>query len=413
MKPRRRFLRLALSFAIVVAALAAVGSGNVLAFNRDAARLQTQIAGYEAAGVPASDFAGAQGSLTAWQRDVAAGIPASALSGAAWNDPLLRQRAEAEARWSAWHDSQVAAQIDSSLERASGGLQDGRPADIATLSATLDKTVAAAKTAKVDLEPGATAQDDVAGYWLLPHSTQLAYHDTLKQAVGDMLGVLQSRLAAKQRARTLLDQAQTLLGEAQWLGSATAADASATDAEAAAVDAAHTDAQLAAVLPPLETLIGKLAQEAGAEPSQPPLPTGPCLTNVPEQLIQIHLVTQELVAYENGCPILATWVTTGMPELRTVRGTFHIFYKARWFLMQSPWPYSSPFWYPNTWVGYAMEFFNDGTFIHTADWEPPSAYGPGSENGGYASHGCVHVEDGPAATLFGWAKLGTEVIVGD
>ena len=38
-------------------------------------------------------------------------------------------------------------------------------------------------------------------------------------------------------------------------------------------------------------------------------------------------------------------------------------------------------------------------FIHTADWEPPGAYGPGSQYGSYASHGCVHVQDGPAATL--------------
>jgi lipoprotein-anchoring transpeptidase ErfK/SrfK len=134
---------------------------------------------------------------------------------------------------------------------------------------------------------------------------------------------------------------------------------------------------------------------------------------VPAQLIEVHLGTQELIAYRDGCPWLATWVTTGQPALPTVRGTFHIFYKARWFLMRSPWPYGSPYWYPDTWVGYAMEIYNDGTFLHTADWEPPSAFGRGSEYGPYASHGCIHVQDGPAATLFAWAPIGTEVIVGD
>ena len=40
-----------------------------------------------------------------------------------------------------------------------------------------------------------------------------------------------------------------------------------------------------------------------------------------------------------------------------------------------------------------MEFRGGGFFIHDAPWEPTTAFGPGSENGVDASHGCVHMPD--------------------
>ena len=138
-----------------------------------------------------------------------------------------------------------------------------------------------------------------------------------------------------------------------------------------------------------------------------------CVDNAPSKLIQIHLATQQLVAYENGCPYLRTPVTTGRPALRTGRGTFHIFLKSRSWHMVSQWPQGSAFYYPPTWVYNAMEFIGDGTFIHNADWQPDASYGPGSQNGPYSSHGCVHVIDGPLAQLYDWAPIGTTVEVGD
>jgi len=111
--------------------------------------------------------------------------------------------------------------------------------------------------------------------------------------------------------------------------------------------------------------------------------------------------------------VMAMPVTTGRPALPTDRGTFRIFYKTPWYHMVSPWPKGSPFYYPPTWVRYAMEFVGDGTFIHNADWQPDDSYGPGSEYGPYASHGCVHVQDGPLVKLYAWAQLGAVVHVSD
>jgi lipoprotein-anchoring transpeptidase ErfK/SrfK len=81
--------------------------------------------------------------------------------------------------------------------------------------------------------------------------------------------------------------------------------------------------------------------------------------------------------------------------------------------MVSPWPLGSPFYYPPTWVGDAMEFIGNGTFLHSADWEPDGAFGPDSDDGPYASHGCVHVLPGPLQQLYDWAAIGTTVVVGD
>lgn len=401
----------ALLVAVLLAAVAALGAGDVLAFDHSAAGLQQQIAGYEAAGMPADEFSAAEQRIAGWERQLLPHVPYSSLSGAAFRDPLLDERAAAKARWAAWSLRQQQTATEAALSVKSGGFTDGEPADVETMSAQLDQAMTKAQKLKLELDPGLSGQDLAAGYWLLPRQTQLDLHDLIKQQLGAAISAMQSRIAAKQQAQDLLSQAQTLLGDAEWQGTATAADEQGTAAAAAAVKAASTDAQLALVTQALQKLLATLAADANQQSPQPPLPTT-CLTGVPAQLIEVHIATQELIAYRDGCPWLATWVTTGEPALATVQGTFHIFYKARWFLMQSPWPYGSPYWYPNTWVGYAMEIYNDGTFIHTADWEPPGAFGRGSQYGPYASHGCIHVQDGPAATLFAWAGLGTEVIVG-
>ncbi len=283
--------------------------------------------------------------------------------------------------------------------------------DVRLLAMQLEVAMAEAQKAGVSVDPGGPVDATAGWYVLQPADRQVALHDGISGQLKAALAAVQSRIASKQRALELARQAQTLLGQADWQGTEQPGDAPAVAGGSAVARRAADDADLAAAIQQLEPLVARLTKEAGSEPTLP-LPAGPCLTGAPPKLIWIHLATQQLIAYENGCPVLATLVTTGRPALPTGQGVFHIFYKARWYLMHSPWPYSSPYWYPDTWVGDAMEFIGNGTFIHTADWEPPGAYGRGSEYGGYASHGCVHVMDGPAAQLFAWAPVGTEVIVG-
>ena len=62
-----------------------------------------------------------------------------------------------------------------------------------------------------------------------------------------------------------------------------------------------------------------------------------------------------------------------------------------------------------------MEFQSAGYFIHDAPWR--SVYGPGSDGPGQpgtnygGTHGCVNVPLDVAAFLYGWASIGTPVVV--
>jgi lipoprotein-anchoring transpeptidase ErfK/SrfK len=126
------------------------------------------------------------------------------------------------------------------------------------------------------------------------------------------------------------------------------------------------------------------------------------------KLIVVSLSRQVLTAYQDGTAVLTTYVATGRPALPTPPGVYHIFAKYSPYLMVSPWPYGSPFWYPNSWTNWAMEFAGGGYFIHDAPWR--SWYGPGSNiyNG---THGCVNVPYSPMAFLWKWTPMGTTVVV--
>ena len=126
--------------------------------------------------------------------------------------------------------------------------------------------------------------------------------------------------------------------------------------------------------------------------------------------VVIRLEAQTLTAYLNGKPVLRTPVTTGRPTLPTPVGSYHIEAAYSPFTFHSPWPPGSPYWYPPTPVTWAMPFYN-GDFLHNDPGEPANAFGRGSENGPYASHGCVHVPHAAMAFLFNWLPIGARVIV--
>ena len=127
--------------------------------------------------------------------------------------------------------------------------------------------------------------------------------------------------------------------------------------------------------------------------------------------IVLSLECQELTAYQDGRVVQDTLITSGRPALATDRGHTHVLSKSHPFLMISPWPKGSPYYYSPDWVQYATWIWPNGTAIHDADWQPDSTLGPGSPNGPYASHGCVHVTLAMAAWVWSWADVGTPVDV--
>ena len=55
-----------------------------------------------------------------------------------------------------------------------------------------------------------------------------------------------------------------------------------------------------------------------------------------------------------------------------------------------------------------MLFADDGYFLHDAPWR--TVWGPGA-NLTRGSHGCINVPTATMASLYGWAAVGTTVIV--
>jgi lipoprotein-anchoring transpeptidase ErfK/SrfK len=135
------------------------------------------------------------------------------------------------------------------------------------------------------------------------------------------------------------------------------------------------------------------------------------LRNGPLRLITISLHEQRLIAYDRGRVLVDALVTTGRPELATDIGAMRVIRKDSPWTMQSPWPKGSPAWYPDTPVRMVLWFTENGEGLHDASWQPDSTLGPGSQNGRYASHGCVHLPLAAVTTLFQWAPIGTPVVV--
>jgi L,D-transpeptidase-like protein len=129
------------------------------------------------------------------------------------------------------------------------------------------------------------------------------------------------------------------------------------------------------------------------------------------QLITVSLQAQALIAYDRGRVIVDTLVTTGRPALPTDIGAMQVLRKDAPWTMKSPWPKGSAEWYPDTPVQMVVWFTKNGEGLHDASWQPNATLGPGSQNGPYASHGCIHVPLAAVRLLFDWAPIGTPVVV--
>ncbi len=131
--------------------------------------------------------------------------------------------------------------------------------------------------------------------------------------------------------------------------------------------------------------------------------------------IIVSLSRQWMWAYQNGVQVFNSPVMTGRPALPTPTGTYHVFLKLHPTWFTSPWPPGSPYWYPPTFINYALEWRAGGFFLHDSWWH--SVYGPGTNGWHYdpqfgwqwGTHGCVAMSLSAAAWLYNWAPIGTLV----
>ena len=135
------------------------------------------------------------------------------------------------------------------------------------------------------------------------------------------------------------------------------------------------------------------------------------------QVILVSLSQQWLWAYQDRSLVLASPVTTGMPQLPTPRGNYAVQRKEANVTFYSLWPPGSPFYYSPEHINYAMYFRDNGYYIHDAPWRETFGYGtnyPHTEPDGTTatgSHGCVNVATGPMSWLYSWAHDGATVVI--
>ena len=146
----------------------------------------------------------------------------------------------------------------------------------------------------------------------------------------------------------------------------------------------------------------------------PPAPAAKASTG---KLILISLSRQWLWAYQDGAPVFSAPVTTARPGLVTPTGVFTIFSHLHPTVFYSPWPPGSPYYYPPTYINYAMAWLQGGFFLHDASWR--SAYGPGTndwhydpiDGWQYGTHGCITAPLQAIIWLYHWAPNGTTLEV--
>jgi lipoprotein-anchoring transpeptidase ErfK/SrfK len=177
------------------------------------------------------------------------------------------------------------------------------------------------------------------------------------------------------------------------------------------------------VVPVTPTVTATATHPPSTQPPPPPPPPSPPpgpnpvggVPNIGGQLILVSLSQQWLWAYQDHRLYYRTPVTTGMPQLATPDGMFYIHYKETNVTFYSPWPPSSPYYYPPEHINYAMYFADVGYFVHDAPWRP--VFGPGTNYSHVdpdgvrrtGSHGCVEVPTPAGAWLYNWAWDGATV----
>jgi len=74
------------------------------------------------------------------------------------------------------------------------------------------------------------------------------------------------------------------------------------------------------------------------------------VSKMPTQTITISLTAQELWAFQEGKVVQDALITSGRPALPTDVGAMKVLWRQSPWKMHSPWPRSSPYWYPDTLV---------------------------------------------------------------
>lgn len=137
------------------------------------------------------------------------------------------------------------------------------------------------------------------------------------------------------------------------------------------------------------------------------------------QVIVVSFIEEALRVYDNGKLVRSFLITAGRPELPPVPGLWSPLWRLTNTTFKSPDPPSSPYWYPDTPINYAIEYHQGGYFLHDSWWR--NDYGPGTQfyhldssgnvSADYGSHGCVNMPEAQAAWVYDNTSYNTQIIM--
>lgn len=157
----------------------------------------------------------------------------------------------------------------------------------------------------------------------------------------------------------------------------------------------------------------RAASSQTSQSMQAPAKPSPCAANTTGQELLVSINQRHLWACSSTVVVYGSAVVTGMenyPADLTPTGTYYIYAKQTdVYLTGSD---STGSW--NDHVYYWMPFLSNkyGVYgFHDATWRPDNAFGNISPYSSDASHGCVELPLATAKWLYGWAPVGTAVII--
>jgi hypothetical protein len=137
------------------------------------------------------------------------------------------------------------------------------------------------------------------------------------------------------------------------------------------------------------------------------------------KVVVISLEEQAVRVYDAGKLVNAFLATTGRPDRPSIPGVWWVEGKQSPTVFKSGVPPSSPDWYPDTPINYAMQYHSDGYFIHDSWWR--ADYGPGTNFphadasgdpfSAQGSHGCINLAKANAGWLYSFVTLYTPIII--
>lgn len=138
-----------------------------------------------------------------------------------------------------------------------------------------------------------------------------------------------------------------------------------------------------------------------------------------DEVLVVSLSEQAIRVYDHNTLIKAFYITTGQPNKPSPPGSWWIESHQKNIIFKSSDPKSSPYWYPDTPIHYAMQYHSDGYFIHDSWWR--AEYGPntqfphqdstGDTSADVGSHGCINMSLTDAQWVYNYVRLYTDVIV--